>query len=252
MTIAGLLRRCFLLCAALATFGAAGAVSAAEVKAAVAANFTAPMREIAARFSEASGNRVVAAYGATGLLYSQIHNGAPFDVFLAADDEHPQRLEAERQAVEGTRFTYAIGRLVLWSPRADYVDTEGAVLAAGDYRRLAIANPKLAPYGAAAQEVLERRGLWRPLQPRIVWGQNITQTYQFVASGNAELGFIALSQAPEGGSRWSVPPALHAPLRQDAVLLTRGRDNPVAREFLRFLRGPQAAGIIARHGYAHP
>jgi molybdate transport system substrate-binding protein len=246
-----LLRRSVCAASALlltaAVFG--GPAAAGEVKAAVAANFTAPMREIAARFLEASGHRVVASYGATGLLYSQVHHGAPFDVFLAADEEHPQRLAAERLAVDGTRFTYAIGRLVLWSPRADYVDAGGGVLEKGDFRHLAIANPKLAPYGAAAQEVLERRRLWQRLQPRIVWGQNVTQTYQFVASGNAELGFVALSQVPEGGSRWLVPQASYAPLRQDAVLLARGRDNPAARAFLEYLRGPQAAAIITRHGY---
>lgn len=226
-----------------------------EVQVAVAANFTAPMRVIAADFGKATGHKAVLAFGATGKLYAQIRHGAPFEVLLAADDRTPAKLEEEGGAVAGSRFTYAIGRLVLWSAQPDVVDPEGRVLMHGAFRHLAIASPKLAPYGAAAVEVLDRLGLRSALEPRFVQGENIAQTYQFVATGNAELGFIALSQVYadgrlNSGSGWIVPGGLHSPIRQDAVLLARGRDNAAARALLDYLRSGAARAVIEAYGYS--
>ena len=172
---------------------------AAEVQVAVAANFTAPMQKIAAAFEQDTGHRAKLAFGATGKFYAQIRNGAPFEVLLAADDETPAKLEREGAALAGSRFTYAIGRLALWSARPGYVDDQGEVLKRGAFKHLAIANPKLAPYGAAAVETLDRLGLLAALQPKFVQGENIAQTFQFVSTGNAELGFVALSQVMEDG-----------------------------------------------------
>lgn len=222
---------------------------AAEVRVAVASNFTAVMKQIAAGFEAATGHGLVISYGSTGKIYAQIVNGAPFEAFLAADQARPQRLVEEGRASD--RFTYAVGRLVLWSPNPDRVDAEAAVLRTGDFRRLAIANPVTAPYGAAALQVLERLGLVQALEPRLVRGDNIAQAYQFVATRNAELGFVALAQVAlePGGSRWPVPLELYDPIRQDAVLLEKGRDNPAARAFLDYLAGPEARAVIARFGY---
>ena len=233
---------------------AAAHTMAGEARVAVAANFAAPMQRIAADFERASGHRLLLSTGATGKFFVQIANGAPFEVFLAADDETPARLEREGLAVPGSRFTYAIGRLVLWSSRAGYVDERGEVLERGDFRHLALANPKTAPYGAAAEETLRRLGLLEKLRPRFVQGENIAQTFQFVASGNAELGFVALAQVsgrgtPAGGSLWVVPAAMHAPIRQDAALLARGRDNPAAQAFLAYLKSDQAKAVIRAYGY---
>lgn len=226
----------------------------AEIRVAVASNFTAPIREIAARFEKSSGCRVTLAFGSTGKHYAQIVNGAPFDVFFAADAERPRRLEVEGVAVAGSRFTYAVGRLALWSPAEGFVDPEGKVLAAGGYDHLAIANPRLAPYGAAAQEVLEALGLWEELQGRLVRGENISQAHQFVSSGSAALGFVALSQVrppgePAAGSCWLIPPSLYRPIEQQAVLLN---DMPAARAFLDFVRGGEAREIIRSYGYDIP
>jgi molybdate transport system substrate-binding protein len=231
--------------------------AADEVRVAVAANFTAPMEKIAAEFARDTGHRAVIAYGATGKFYAQIRNGAPFEVFLSADDETPQRLEQEGFTVSGQRFPYAIGRLVLWSPKPGYVDQQGEVLKKSGFQHLALANPKLAPYGRAAQEVLEKRGLWQPLQPKLVFGENITQTYQFVSSGNAELGFVAYSQIVKdgklsAGTAWVVPQDLYAPIRQDAVLLAAGRSKPAAEQLLRYLKSAKAAAIIRSFGYDLP
>ena len=195
-----------------------------EVKVAVAANFTAPMQAIAPAFEKATGHKLLASFGATGQFYAQINNGAPFDVLLAADDTTPARLEREGATVPGSRFTYAMGTLVLWSAQPGYVDAQGAALKTGDFKHLALANPKLAPYGLAATQVLDKLGLTAQLQPRFVQGENIAQTFQFVATGNAPLGFVALSQVMEDGkirkgSAWQVPASLHDPIRQDAVLL---------------------------------
>ena len=225
-----------------------------DVQVAVAANFTAPMQKIAAAFARDTGHRAVLAFGATGKFYAQIRNGAPFDVLLSADDSTPARLEREQFAVPGSRFTYAIGTLVLWSPRQGYVDAEGRVLADGTFRHLAIANPKTAPYGAAALAALERLGLREQLQRRFVQGENIAQTHQFVASGNAELGFIALSQVigdgqVASGSGWVVPADYHQPIRQDAQLLRRARDNPAALALLDYLKGDTARAVIREYGY---
>jgi molybdate transport system substrate-binding protein len=229
-------------------------VRAAEVHVAVAANFAAPMKVIAAEFEKATGHQALLAFGASGKFYAQIRNGAPFHVLLSADVAVPARLEHDKQAVAGSRFTYAVGTLVLWSARPGLVDAQGAVLVRGGFKHLAVANPKLAPYGAAALETLGRLQLAAVLQPKFVYGENIAQTYQFVASGNAELGFVALAQVMQDGrltdgSTWIVPAGMHQPIRQDAVLLLPGRDNPAATALLRFLREPAAQAIIESYGY---
>ena len=213
------------------------------------------MEKIAAEFARDTGHRAVISSGSSGKFYAQIKNGAPFEVFLSADESTPAKLEQEGSGIAGSRFTYAIGRLVLWSPKPGYVDSLGEVLKKGDFRHLAIANPKLAPYGRAAQEVLDKKALWQPLQPRLVVGENIAQAWQFVTSGNAELGFVALSQIKtEGGephgSFWNVPPTLHAPIRQDAVLLVKGK--PAAEQLMKYLKSDKAAAIILRYGYELP
>ena len=229
-------------------------VAAAEVLVAVAANFAAPMQRIAAAFERETGHRAVVSIGATGGFHAQVRNGAPFEVLLAADDQTPARLEAEGLAVPGSRFTYAVGRLVLWSALPGMVDERGEVLRSGGFARLALANPKLAPYGAAAIEAMTRLGVLDAVRPRIVQGENVGQAYQFVASGNAPLGFVALSQvARDGrivrGSGWIVPAALHAPIRQDAALLVRGQGRPAADALFAYLKGEQAGAIIRAFGY---
>lgn len=234
---------------ALSTFA-----RAAEVQVAVAANFAAPMKRIAAEFEKATGHKALLAFGASGKFYAQIRNGAPFHVLLSADVAVPAMLEHDGLAVAGSRFTYAVGTLVLWSARPELVDDQGAVLARGGFKHLAVANPKLAPYGAAAQETLNRLQLANALKPKLVYGENIAQTYQFVSSGNAELGFVALAQVMQGGrltggSAWIVPAGMHQPIRQDAVLLLPGRDNPAATALLNFLREPATLAIIESYGY---
>jgi molybdate transport system substrate-binding protein len=243
-----------LLVAAGFLFVLPAGVMAAEVNVAVAANFTAPMKQIAADFEKATGHKVVLSYGASGKFYSQIKNGAPFQLFLSADDEKPAKLEQDGLTVPGSRFTYAIGTLVLWSPKPDYVDAKGEVLSKGNFARLSIANPKLAPYGQAAIETLTRLGLLATLQPRFVQGENISQAYQFVASGNAELGFVALSQVMKegriaGGSAWIVPARLHTPIRQDVVLLASGKGNPAAEGLAAFLKSDKVKTLIRTYGY---
>jgi molybdate transport system substrate-binding protein len=224
-----------------------------EIRVAVATNFATTMDELVAKFEEASEHTVTLSGGSTGAHYAQIKNGAPFDLFFAADVERPKLLEDENVAVRGSRFIYAVGRIALWSPRAGFVDAEGRVLETASFRHIAIANPDLAPYGAAAREVLERRALWGSLRDRIVQGQDIGQTYSFVRTGNAELGFVAYSQlargdAPIEGSYWLVPEELHAPIEQQAVLL---KDAPAARAFLEFVKGADARAIIRKFGYGH-
>ena len=231
------------------------AVQAAEVLVAVAANFTAPMQKIAAEFEKDTGHKTLLSFGATGKLYAQIKNGAPFQVFLAADDQTPAKLEAEGGAVPGSRFTYAIGTLVLWSAKPDFVDDRGEVLKKGAFKHLAIANPKTAPYGAAAMATLTKLGLLDAIQPKFVTGENISQTHQFVVTENAELGFIALSQIMMDGkltrgSAWIVPTDLHEPIRQDAVILAHGKDQPAARALAEYLKGEKAVAIIKSYGYA--
>jgi molybdate transport system substrate-binding protein len=239
---------------AFALVAAAAAASADEVVVAVAANFTAPMKEIAATFERKTGHKVTTSFGSTGNLYAQIRNGAPFEAFLAADDKTPKKLQKEGMALAGSGFTYAIGQLVLWSPKPGLVDEKGAVLKQGQFQKLAIANPKLAPYGEAAVQTLHALGLEHRLRPKLVIGENIAQTYQFVASGNAELGFVALSQVMHDGkiakgSAWVVPAKLHRPIRQDAVILTKGKRDPAVIQLMEFLKGEEARAIIRAFGY---
>jgi molybdate transport system substrate-binding protein len=228
---------------------------AAEVQVAVAANFTEPMKRIAAAFEKDTGHKAVLAFGATGKFYAQVRNGAPFEVLLAADDETPARLEREGRTVAGSRFTYATGKLALWSSKAGYVDAQGKVLETGNYAHLAIANPKTAPYGLAATETLDKLKLTAKVQPKIVQGENIGQAHQFAATGNAELGFVALSQVWKdgkftSGSGWIVPENLHSPIRQDAVILSKGAGNDAARALETYLKSDKAKGIIRSFGYA--
>jgi molybdate transport system substrate-binding protein len=239
----------------LLTLSLTGPAAAAEAVVAVAANFAEVAERLEKDFEGASGHRLSLVAGSTGKLYAQISNGAPFDAFLSADQETPARLEKEGQAVAGSRFTYATGRLTLWSPVPGRIGKDGAAtLREGKFRNLAIANPELAPYGAAAKQALEKLGLWERFQDRIVKGETIGQAYAMVASGNAELGFVALSyvlspRSETKGSRWDVPGDLYAPLHQDAVLLARGAANPAARGFLDFLSSAKAKALIASYGY---
>ncbi|SDE73910.1 molybdate ABC transporter substrate-binding protein [Rhodospira trueperi] len=222
-----------------------------ETLVAVAANFTAAAKEIGAAFTEATGHTATFSFGSTGKLYAQIAHGAPFEAFLAADTARPEKAEAEGLGVPGSRFTYAVGRLVLYSTDPALVDDAGAVLERDAFDHLAIANPVTAPYGAAAVEVLEALGLQESLKDRLVQGDTIAQAHQFVITGNAEIGFVALSQVvdDDSGSQWMVPQDLYTPIRQDAILLKTGADNPVAAAFLAFLKGPEATAITARYGY---
>jgi molybdate transport system substrate-binding protein len=225
-----------------------------EVLVAVAANFAAPMARLADDFKASTGHTLKLASGATGKFYSQIVAGAPFEVLLSADDTTPKRLIAEGHAVAGSALTYAVGQLVLWSATPGLVDAQGAVLASGRFRKIAIASPKTAPYGRAAMEVLVARGLEGPLSLKLVTGESVAQAYQFVATGNAELGFVALSQVqvpgkPMVGSMWRVPASLHAPMWQDAVLLKAGAGKPGAAALLQWLRGEPAQAVIRSYGY---
>lgn len=229
-------------------------VMAAEVQIAVAANFTGPMEKIGPMFEKATGHKLIIAYGTVGKFYAQIKNGAPFELLVSADDATPIRLVNDGLAIPESRFTYAIGKLVLWSAKPGFVDDKGDVLKRGDFKHLAIANPKMAVYGAAAMETMKKLGVVDQLQAKFVQGENITQTYQFAATGNAELGFVALSQIYKdgkyaAGSHWLVPTALYSQIRQDAVLLTRGKDNPAAKALLTFLKGPEARKVILAYGY---
>lgn len=230
------------------------ALLAADVNVAVAANFAAPMRIIAQDFERSTGHRLTLSPGATGQFYAQIRNGAPFAVLLAADNETPVRLEQEGLGVAGSRFVYATGRLVLWSREPGVVDRDGAVLKAGGTSKIAIADPKLAPYGRAALQTLDHLGLRTILLPRLVEGTNITQAFQFVATGNAALGFVALSQVQDNGqmrqgSGWIVPASMHEPIRQEALLLNAGRTNPGAQALLQYLRSEPARAVMRRFGY---
>lgn len=237
----------------LVLMGAVSQAQADEVSVAVAANFTAPMRQIAADFEKATGHKIVASYGATGKFYAQIKNGAPFEVLLAADDETPARLLKENAAVPGSAFTYAIGKLVLWSAKPAVVDAQGEVLKKGGFAHIALANPKLAPYGAAGVEVMKALGAYEALQPKIVTAENIAQAQQFISTGNALLGFVALSQVLKDGkiegSAWLVPARLHSPIRQDAVILNNGKDKPAAQALADYLKGDKAKAVIKSFGY---
>ena len=223
---------------------------------AVAANFTKPMTEIAALFEKTTGHTATLSFGASGKFVAQITHDAPFEVFLAAYDKTTAKVLKDGFAVADSNFTYAIGKLVLWSAKAGFVDEQGAVLGKGGFKLLALADPKLAPYGEAAMEVLKSKDLAQKLQPLFVLGENIAQTYQFVSTGNAELGFVALSQVIDtnkgkivNGSAWIVPENLYSPIRQDAVLLKKGEENPAALALLAFLKSPEAKAIISKYGY---
>ncbi len=227
---------------------------AADVPVAVASNFSAPMRTIAQEFQKDTGHKALLAFGATGSFYAQIRNGAPFMLLLAADSDTPARLVQDGAALASSRFTYAIGRLVLWSAQPGLVDDKGQVLGKGTFTHIALANPKLAPYGAAAIETLTALHLQDRLRARMVQGENISQAFQFVASGNAQLGFVALSQVMEQGritkgSAWVVPASLHKPLRHDAVILAPGKHSPAAAALAAYLRSDKARSIIRSHGY---
>jgi len=238
---------------ALAGASAAGA-HAAEAQVAVAANFAEPIKAIAAVLEKTTGHTLKISIGASGAFYTQIKNGAPFDVFLSADRERPEMLEKDGLAQPGTRFTYATGKLVLWSAKANRVDANGAVLKAADLGKVAYANPRTAPYGAAAVQVLEKLALKDSLSPKLVQGESIGQTYTFVKTGNADVGFVALSQVLSGGrlkegSMWVIPQTSYEPIRQDAVLLKRGADNAAAKALLQLLQSPNVKDLLRSYGY---
>ncbi|MBF6631212.1 MAG: molybdate ABC transporter substrate-binding protein [Comamonas sp.] len=235
--------------------GLAGAAQADTVAVAVASNFTAPMQKIAAAFAKDTGHQAQLSFGASGKLYAQISHGAPFGVLLSGDDKAPAKIAAEGKGDASSRFTYAQGQLVLWSPQAGYVDPQGHILKKSGWTHLAIANPKLAPYGTAAEQTLATLGVLAQVRPKLVQGENIGQTYQFVATGNAQLGFVALSQVMANGqipsgSAWVVPAAMHAPIRQDAIVLNSAKDNPAARALVQYLQSDKARSIIAGYGYS--
>jgi molybdate transport system substrate-binding protein len=230
---------------------------AATTLVAVAANFSKPMTEIAAEFEKATGHSAKLSFGSTGKFVSQLENGAPFEVFLSADEKAPQRLVESGLAVANSQFTYALGKLVLWSAKPGYVDDQGKILTTGGFKHLALPDPKIAPYGAAAVEVLKKMGLMAKLQPLFVQGENIAQTFQFVSTANAELGFIALSQVIENGkiasgSGWLIPADYYAPIRQGAVLMKKGAENPAASALLDYLKSAPALAIIQKYGYDLP
>ena len=235
----------------LAMAATLGPATAAQVNVAVAANFTEPAKEIANAFRQKTGHEAVLSFGASGQLYAQIVQDAPFQIMLSADDERPKKLVADGLGVADSRFTYAIGKLVLWSKSPDLVKGE-ATLKSGSFAKLSIANPTTAPYGAAAVETMKALGVLDALQPKIVQGNSIAQAFQFIDTANAELGFVALSQLAgnSSGSRWLVPQSLYAPILQDAVLLKKGASNEAATAFLAFLKGPEARVVIEKYGYA--
>jgi molybdate transport system substrate-binding protein len=246
--------RMLLLLAIAASASVAVPSRADEVVVAVAANFAGPLAKIGEGFTAATGHTLKVSAGSTGKFHSQIVAGAPFEVLIAADDETPKKLIADGLAVAGSNFTYAIGKLVLWSAQPGYVDDQGAVLATGRFAHLANANPKLAPYGQAGAEVLKARGLTDAIAPRLVTAESIAQAYQFIATGNAELGFVALSQVaapgkPVTGSYWLVPTSLYGEIRQDAVLLKTGEKNPAAAALLAYLKSAPTQAVIQSFGY---
>ena len=243
-----------LLFALAATVFFAAEAEAAEVKVAVAANFTEPAKVIAARFKARTGHDATLTFGSSGQFYTQIVNGAPFGVLLSADRERPEKAEAEGLGEGGSRFTYAVGRLVLFSKTPGLVDGRGAVLRSGRFQKVAVADPRSAPYGLAAVETMRKLGVHEALSRKVVQGTSITQTYHFVDTGAAEVGFVALSQVVgvKGGSRWVVPAANHTPIDQQAVLLKTAAANPAARAFMGFLRTAEAKAIIRKYGYEVP
>lgn len=239
----------------LAAFAVSASARADEVQVAVAANFIAPARIIAADFEKISGHKAVLSFGTVGKFFAQIKNGAPFEVLVSADKDTPDKLVAEGLAVARTRHTYAIGKLVLWSARPGYVDARGDVLRTGEFKHFALANPKLAVYGAAGQEVMKNLGVLDTITPRIVLAENIAQAHQYVATGNAELGFVALSQiigkdgAIDNGSAWMVPANLYPPIKQDVIVLAPGKDKAAALALVDYLRTDKARAVIKSFGY---
>lgn len=241
-----------LLSAVLLTCSAA--TLAAEAHLAVAANFAEPIKAVAAVLEKTTGHTLKVTLGATGKLYAQIKNGAPFDVLLAANTATPAALEKDGLAKPGSQFTYATGKLVLWSADAAKVDAKGAVLKGGNFRKVAYANPKTAPYGEAAAQAMDKMGLTAALTSKLVQGESIGQTYNFVHTGNAEIGFVAMSQVLEGGklkggSMWVVPQSLYSPIRQDAVVLQHGANNPAALALVKLLQSPNIKDLIRSYGY---
>lgn len=235
----------------LAALLSAGPALAAETQVAVAANFTEPAKEIATAFKAATGHTAMLSFGSSGQFYAQMAHGAPYDVFLSADADRPKKAEQDGLGVTGSRFTYAVGRLVLYSKTPGLADGGAAALSGGRFNKVSIADPGAAPYGAAAIQTMQKLGVYNAVRPKIVMGGSITQAYQFVDTGAAELGFVALSQVinQSGGSRWVVPATDHAPIDQQAILLYTGKDNPAAKAFLAFLKTPAAAAIIKKYGY---
>ena len=227
---------------------------AAEAQIAVAANFAEPIKAIASVLKKTTGHTIKVTLGATGNLYAQIKNGAPFDVLLAADTNTPEKLEKESMAQPGSRFTYATGKLVLWSADAKRVDAKGEVLKSANLGKVSYANPKTAPYGAATMKVLDSLGLTAAITPKLVQGESIGQTFAFAATGNADVGFVAMSQVLEGGklksgSMWVIPQTLYAPIRQDAIVLQRGTDNEAAKALMQLLKSPNIKDLIRSYGY---
>ncbi len=249
----GCLKGCGYCIAAFLLFGSSW-LYAGEISIAVASNFSKPMQKISRLFEANTGHKVILSIGATGKHYTQIHHGAPFDLFFAADSNRPALLEKDGMILSGSRFTYAIGQLVLWSPKNNYVDSQGKILRTGKFQHLAIANPRLAPYGKAAQEVLQRLGLWERLKQQAVRGENIGQAFQFVKSGNAELGFVAWSQLQENdstisGSYWKPSTKLYSPIEQQAVQISQ---STIAQDFMAFVKTPMVASLIRQYGYHTP
>jgi molybdate transport system substrate-binding protein len=244
-------RDLFAAALAFSTVTLAAPAAAADTQVAAAANFTEPAKEIAAAFAKATGHNAVLSFGSSGAFYTQMAHGAPFEVFLSADADRPKKAEQDGLAVPGSRFTYAIGRLVLYSKQPGLVDDKGAILKGGTFQKISIADPTAAPYGVAAVQTMQKLGVYATLTPKIVKGSSITQAYQFVATGAAEVGFVALSQVitESGGSRWVVPASLHAPIDQQAVLLWTGQKNPAAVAFMKFIKSPAAIAIIRKYGY---
>ena len=237
---------------ALLLFGQAS--WSATVLVAVAANFSKPMTEIVSQFEKATGHSAKLSFGSSGKFVSQLENGGPFEVLLSADEKGPEKLEQAGLTVPNSRFVYALGKLVLWSATPNFVDDKGKILMTSNFKHLALADPKVAPYGAAAIDVLKKMKLFEKLQPLFVQGENIAQTYQFISTANAELGFLALSQVIEngkivGGSSWIIPDNLHAPIRQGAVLMKKGAENPAARALIDYLKSIPALAIIKKYGY---
>jgi molybdate transport system substrate-binding protein len=249
------MRKSSILAILLAAY--ATTLRAEEAVLAVAANFSAPMQQIALLFQKDTGHKIKLSFGASGAIYAQIKNGAPFHVFLSADQSTPQKLASEGLAVPNSRFTYATGQLALWNKQKDLVDGNGQILKSNSIQRVAVANPKLAPYGAAALETMTSLGLLSDLQPKLVQGDNISQTYQFVFTQNAPIGFVALSQiyangTMTAGSAWIVPTHLYKPIEQDAILLQKGLDNAAAKALMLYLKGEKARQVIRSYGYLVP